>query len=31
MPDGKYIEILRANFYDDKTYYMAIMKAKGLC
>lgn len=27
--DGKMIEILRVNYKDDKTYYIAIMKAKG--
>ena len=27
--DGKNVEILRSNFKDDKTYYLAIMKAKG--
>ena len=28
--DGKMIEILRANYKDDKSYYLAIMKAKGI-
>ena len=28
-PDGKLIEIMRTNYKDEKTYYMAIMKAKG--
>ena len=28
--DGKVIEILRKNYKDDKSYYMAIMKAKGI-
>ncbi len=28
--NGKVIEILRANYKDDKSYYMAIMKAKGI-
>ncbi len=27
--DGKMIEIMRTNYKDDKSYYMAIMKAKG--
>ena len=27
--EGKSIEILRNNFKDDKSYYTAIMKAKG--
>ena len=27
--DGKIIEILRSNYSDDKSYYMAIMKIKG--
>ncbi len=27
--DGKNIEILRNNYKDDKSYYIAIMKAKG--
>ena len=27
---GKSIEILRSNYKDDKSYYMAIMKAKGI-
>jgi hypothetical protein len=29
MLDGKSIEIMRNNFKDDKSYYLAIMKAKG--
>ena len=28
--EGKSIEILRSNYKDDKSYYMAIMKAKGI-
>ncbi len=28
--DGKVVEILRANFKDDKSYYTAILKAKGI-
>ena len=28
--DGKYIEILRSNYTDDKAFYAAILKAKGL-
>jgi len=28
--DGKNIEIMRTNYKDDKSYYMAIMKAKGI-
>jgi len=28
--DGKNIEILRINYKDDTSYYIAIMKAKGL-
>lgn len=27
--DGKNIEIMRNTYKDDKTYYIAIMKAKG--
>ncbi len=27
--DGKNVEIIRNNYKDDKTYYLAIMKAKG--
>jgi hypothetical protein len=27
--EGKNIEILRMNYKDDKSYYIAIMKAKG--
>ena len=27
--EGKNVEILRANYKDDKSYYMAIIKAKG--
>lgn len=27
--EGKMIEILRKNYKDDKTYYLAILKAKG--
>lgn len=27
--DGKSVEILRTNYTDDKSYYMAIMKIKG--
>ena len=30
MSDGKVIEIMRANYKDDKSYYLAIMKAKGI-
>jgi hypothetical protein len=28
--DGKNIEIMRSNYKDDKSYYMAILKAKGI-
>ena len=28
-PDGKQVEIMRVNYKDDKSYYLAIMKAKG--
>lgn len=28
--DGKSVEIMRLNYKDDKTYYLAILKAKGL-
>lgn len=27
--EGKNIEILRVNYKDDKSYYLAIIKAKG--
>jgi hypothetical protein len=27
--DGKNVEILRIDYKDDKSYYMAILKAKG--
>jgi|688.fasta_scaffold2893605_2 hypothetical protein len=27
--DGKNVEILRMNYKDDRSYYIAIMKAKG--
>jgi hypothetical protein len=27
--DGKMIEILRKSYKDDKSFYLAIMKAKG--
>jgi hypothetical protein len=27
--DGKTIEIMRINYTDDRSYYMAILKAKG--
>ena len=27
--DGKMVEIVRTNYKDDRTYYMAILKAKG--
>jgi hypothetical protein len=27
--DGKTVEIMRLNYKDDKSYYMAIIKAKG--
>jgi hypothetical protein len=26
--DGKTVEILRSNYIDDKSYYLAILKAK---
>lgn len=28
--DGKSIEVMRFNYKDDKSYYLAILKAKGL-
>jgi hypothetical protein len=28
--EGKNIEIMRSNYKDDKSYYTAIMKAKGI-
>ena len=28
-PDGKYVEILRSHYKDDKTFYLAILKVKG--
>jgi hypothetical protein len=28
--DGKSIEVMRLNYKDDKSYYLAILKAKGL-
>ena len=28
--DGKIVEIYRSSYTDDKSYYISIMKAKGL-
>jgi hypothetical protein len=28
--DGKMVEIVRSSYTDDKSYYVAIMKAKGI-
>ena len=29
ISEGKYIEILRSNYKDDKSYFTTILKAKG--